>query len=128
MQRRHPKKALLLVAHGSRRTASNLEVAQLAGQLQASLQADFMLVKSAFLELAEPSIPEGVAACVAAGATSVVVLPYFLNSGRHVAEDIPAEIEKARQQLPDIEIKLQSHIGALPEMHYLLLKAATARE
>ena len=57
MQRHHPKKALLLVAHGSRRTASNLEVAQLAGQLQASLQADFMLVKSAFLELAEPTIP-----------------------------------------------------------------------
>ncbi len=97
MQMHSPKKGLLLVAHGSRRTASNLEVAQLAEQLQASLQADFMLVKPAFLELAEPSIPEGVAGCVAAGARSVVVLPYFLNSGRHVAEDIPAEIEKARQ-------------------------------
>lgn len=128
MQVYSPKKALLLVAHGSRRTASNLEVAQIAGQLQDSLQADFMLVKSAFLELAEPSIPEGVAACVAAGARGVVVLPYFLNSGRHVAEDIPAEIEKARQQLPDIEITLQSHIGALPEMHDLLLRAATTRE
>lgn len=116
-------KALLLVAHGSRRAASNIEVVRLADQLQADLAADFTMVKAAFLELAEPSIPEGITACADAGADHVVVLPYFLNSGRHVAEDIPAEIETARQQLPDIKITLKAHIGASPEMHQLLLKA-----
>ncbi|HET8808572.1 MAG TPA: CbiX/SirB N-terminal domain-containing protein [Methylophaga sp.] len=119
------KKALLLVAHGSRRAASNQEVVRLAGQLQVDLKTDFAVVKAAFLELAEPSIPDGIESCVKAGADSVVVLPYFLNTGRHVAEDIPAEIDKARQQLPSLSIKLQNHIGALPEMHSLLLKAAT---
>ncbi|MDT8311341.1 MAG: CbiX/SirB N-terminal domain-containing protein [Methylophaga sp.] len=118
------KVALLLVAHGSRRAESNREVAQLAEQLQADLTTDFAMVKVAFLELAEPSIPEGIKACALAGADSVVILPYFLNTGRHVAEDIPAEIDKARQQLPDLNINLQAHIGALPEMRNLLIKAA----
>lgn len=118
------KKALLLVAHGSRRTASNLEVARLAEQLQVDLKTDFAMVKAAFLELAEPSIPEGIQVCAEAGADDVLVLPYFLNTGRHVAEDIPAEIDIARQRLPELTINLQSHIGALPDMHNLLLKAA----
>lgn len=118
------KKALLLVAHGSRRAASNLEVARLAEQLQVDLKTEFAMVKAAFLELAEPLIPEGIHVCAEAGADAVVVLPYFLNTGRHVAEDIPAEIDKARQQLPGMTITLQAHIGALPEMHSLLLKAA----
>lgn len=122
------KVALLLVAHGSRRAESNHEVAQLAQQLQADLTADFAMVKAAFLELAEPSIPEGIKACALAGANRVVVLPYFLNTGRHVAEDIPAEINKARQKLPDLNIHLQAHIGALPEMRSLLLKAAINNE
>ncbi|MEX0615067.1 MAG: CbiX/SirB N-terminal domain-containing protein, partial [Methylophaga sp.] len=118
------KKALLLVAHGSRRAASNLEVVRLAKQLQADLNADFAMVKAAFLELAEPSIPDGIHFCAEAGADDVVVLPYFLNTGRHVAEDIPAEIDIARQQLPNLKIQVQPHIGAMPEMHNLLLKAA----
>ena len=47
-----------------------------------------------FLELAEPSIPDGIQRCIDAGATEVVVVPYFLSAGRHVSEDIPAEVEK----------------------------------
>lgn len=118
------KKALLLVAHGSRRAASNDEVVKLAEQLQMDLQTDFTMVKAAFLELAEPSIPQGIESCAGAGADCVVVLPYFLNTGRHVAQDIPAEIDKARQQLPNLNIYLQAHIGALPEMRSVLIKAA----
>ena len=82
--------ALLLVAHGSRRAASNTEVAQLAEQLQFNLQGDFAMVEAAFLELAGPSIPEGIQLCAESGVKNIVVLPYFLNTGRHVAEDIPA--------------------------------------
>ncbi|MEC9314794.1 MAG: CbiX/SirB N-terminal domain-containing protein, partial [Pseudomonadota bacterium] len=77
-------KALLIVAHGSRRQASNQEVIALAEQLRNSQQTDFDLVEAAFLELADPSIPEGIAQCVSQGANEVIVFPYFLNSGRHV--------------------------------------------
>lgn len=118
-------KALLLVAHGSRRHASNDEVHALAKVLKTQCQDQYDLVKAAFLELAEPSIPEGIEACAKAGATKVTVLPYFLNSGRHVTEDIPHEVAEAKKQVPNIEIKVVPHIGASDSMIDLLIHSAS---
>jgi sirohydrochlorin ferrochelatase len=42
------------------------------------------------MEIATPTIADAVSAAVAAGATRVVVAPYFLSDGRHMSEDIPA--------------------------------------
>lgn len=117
--------ALLLVAHGSRRDASNAEVFKLAEVIANAPALPFSCVRAAFLELAEPSIPAGIHQCVAAGATEVRVLPYFLNTGRHVAEDIPHEVNQARAELPDVDVRLLPHIGAGDAMIELLIKKAT---
>ena len=77
MSEKH-KRALLLVAHGSRRSASNDEIKRLAERLDSSERGDFEMVDAAFLELAEPSIPDGIEDCIQRGATEVVVFPYFL--------------------------------------------------
>lgn len=113
--------ALLLIAHGSRRQASNEEIETLACNLEQQTGEEFEIVKCAFLELAEPSIPDGVSACVAKGAKNVTVLPYFLSAGRHVATDIPNEIEKARQVHPNIEIKTTPYLGSAKEITSILL-------
>lgn len=42
------------------------------------------LVEVAHMELAEPTIEQAVARCAAAGASRVIVAPYFLSRGRHV--------------------------------------------
>jgi len=72
--------ALLLVAHGSRRKQSNDEVAHLAEKLKNNCGEQYDIVKPAFLELSDVLIPEGIEQCIAEGATSITVLPYFLNS------------------------------------------------
>jgi sirohydrochlorin ferrochelatase len=115
---------LLLVAHGSRRAASNEEVRELAARLESISWDRFDKVIPAFLELAEPEIPEGIDACVAAGATQVTVLPYFLSAGRHVAHDIPEELEKAQANHPQLPIRVANYIGQNQEMPMLLLQAA----
>lgn len=117
-------KALLLVAHGSRRQASNDEVHALAKVLKTHCQDQYAIVKAAFLELAEPSIPDGITACAEAGATKVTVLPYFLNSGRHVTEDIPHEVAEAKKRVPHIEITVVPHIGSSDSMIDLLVHFA----
>lgn len=117
-------KALLLVAHGSRRQASNDEVHALAKVLKIQCHQQYAVVIAAFLELADPSIPEGIEACAEMGATTVTVLPYFLNSGRHVTEDIPHEINEAKLRVPDIEINVVPHIGASDSMIDLLVHSA----
>ena len=117
-------KALLVVAHGSRRMESNDEVRALTGRLGVEADGLYAQVQCAFLELAEPSIPDGLRAAIAAGATQVTVVPYFLSAGRHVVMDIPAEIEVVRKEYPDIEIVLAPYVGAAPGLTDLLLQQA----
>lgn len=113
--------ALLLVAHGSRRVASNQEVQAVAQQVAAAAGERFGYVRSAFLELTTPSIPEGIADCVAQGATTIVVMPYFLAAGRHVVQDVPALVQESRLQYPHVSIRLTPYVGASPSMPALIL-------
>lgn len=115
------KPTLLIVAHGSRRQASNDEVRALASRLSAVRHADIGEVEVAFLELAEPSIAEGLANCVGKGAREIVVFPYFLAAGTHVAADIPEEIEAFRAQHPHIRVLVTPHLGAAPSLPHAIL-------
>ncbi len=116
-------KHLLVVAHGSRRAASNDEVRTLCQQLK-QLDNPFVEISCAFLELAEPSIPQGLQGLIDNGATEIVVMPYFLSAGRHVTADIPAEIDPIRQQFPQVKISIAPYLGAAEQIGALLLQQA----
>jgi len=116
--------ALLLIAHGSRREASNIEVRELAARLERLAGNRFGCVIPAFLELAEPDIPTGIGLCAKAGATTVTAVPYFLSAGRHVANDIPAELEKAARKHQAITIHLSDYLGKHESITELLLALA----
>lgn len=118
-------RSLLLVAHGSRREASNEEIRDLAQALAAKAGGSFEHVACAFLELAEPSIPDGIQACIDAGATEVRVVPYFLSAGRHVAEDIPAEVAIKQKEYPDLNIQITPYLGLAESVPEILLQLAT---
>ena len=113
-------RALLLVSHGSRRAQSNEEVNQLCDCLKSDMSLQFDMVISAFLEIASPSIPEGIKLCVEKGARSITVLPYFLAAGRHVAEDIPSIVSDASEKFPGVSISITRHIGASEGMSSLI--------
>ena len=115
-------KALLLVAHGSRRAQSNDEVHVLAKKLRQFCSEQYPIIEAAFLELADPLIPDGIQKCVEQGACEVKVLPYFLNSGRHVVEDIPGIVEVARPDYPDVCIHVTPHLGGSELMMQLLVE------
>ncbi|NNG13414.1 MAG: CbiX/SirB N-terminal domain-containing protein [Halobacteria archaeon] len=116
--------SLLLVAHGSRREASNDEIRSLTAELQRVAGNAFANVSCAFLELAEPSIPDGIRQCIERGATCVTVFPYFLSAGRHVASDIPAEVSEISHDYPEIEITIAPYLGAASSMSELILQQA----
>ncbi|MGQ9861527.1 MAG: sirohydrochlorin chelatase [Thiobacillaceae bacterium] len=117
---------LLIIAHGSRREASNDEVRRLAGRVRELCAPGLDHVEVAFLELAEPSIPEGLARCVAQGAREIVVFPYFLAAGTHVALDIPEAISAFAHKHPDIRIRLTPHLGASDALPHAILSVALA--
>lgn len=116
---------LLLIAHGSRRESSNQEVRDLAKKLAHIAGDRYQLVVPAFLELAEPDISGGVDQCVAAGADQVTIVPYFLSAGRHVAKDIPEELENAHREYPHIPIQRCDYLGLHESIPEILLMLAS---
>jgi len=103
------KRAVLLVDHGSRHPEANALLEDIANQVRK--RAAESIVEVAHMEIAEPSIAEGIEACVEKGATHIIVHPFFLGPGRHASEDIPAQVKRAARRHPDIPIRISEPLG-----------------
>ncbi len=109
-------KGLLLVAHGSRRAQSNEEIATVAQALRVRVEDHYPFTTHAFLELAEPLIPEGIDHLIGKGVTEITILPYFLSAGRHVHEDVPGIVESKQLLHPDVRMTIAPYIGEANEI------------
>ena len=114
-------KVMMLIAHGSRKQSANEEVTRLAQRVYELGASEYDAVVAAFLEIAEPSIQQGVERCVELGAETIVAVPYFLAAGNHVAADIPGELECARAGHPQINIEMSRYVGGNDAMAELVL-------
>ena len=103
------RRAVVLVDHGSREAAANRQLSAVAAALARRLPG--RRVETAHLSIAPPSIPDAIAACVAAGAREVVVVPYFLAPGRHAAHDVPRLARAARARHPGVRIRVAAALG-----------------
>jgi sirohydrochlorin ferrochelatase len=74
----------------------------------------FKVVEACFLEIAEPSIPQGIELCAKKGANEIVIMPYFLAAGRHVMEDIPSIVNNEKEKYPNINIRSLPYLGSSP--------------
>lgn len=114
---------LLVVAHGSRRDESNIEIHDLVSRLRNNCSL-FTGIDYAFLEIAKPSIQEALRLQIAQGAMDIVVLPYFLSAGRHVASDIPEQVGQVSVEFPNIKIKIAPYLGASKKIDEMLIDQA----
>lgn len=102
-------KSVLIVSHGSRSPKTKQEIISLIDLMRQRMPHVFF--EYAFLEIESPNIPEGIDRCIKHGVDEVVVALNFLNSGRHVNEDIPAIIKEACLKYPHIKIHMTKPIG-----------------
>jgi len=77
-------------------------------------RGQFAVVEAAHMELAEPSIRSAFQACVAAGATTVVIAPFFLWPGDHWDRDIPALAAEAASRHPGVRYLVAAPLGPHP--------------
>src|SRR5439155_24763702 len=103
--------------HGSVRPEANHMLDCVASLLQAMV-GENALVRAAHMELAEPLIPQGVEACVEAGATELVVFPYMLSPGKHSTRDITRLVEEATRGTTGIRVLFTPAFG----VRYVLAK------
>ena len=114
-------KALLIVDHGSKQVAANIMLSAIA-QLLREKRPD-LIVEMAHMELADPTIREGIEACIKAGATDIVVHPYMLSPGRHATRDIPRMVSDVAADFPDIKIITCEPLG----VHELIIDVILER-
>lgn len=117
-------KALIIVAHGSRKETSNKEVMALGKQVESLLGEHYTYVMTAFLEFTSPSLEESILSCIKRDAKEIVILPYFLASGNHVSRDIPEVVAKIQASYPNTKMVLKEHIGSASGVAALLVDMA----
>lgn len=101
--------AILYIAHGSRvKAGTDQAIAFLKGVQQ---EVHVSIQEICFLELATPTIAEGIANCVRQGATMIAVMPILLLAAQHAKQDIPREIAEAQKLYPHIQFSYGEPLG-----------------
>ncbi len=100
--------ALLLFAHGSRDPAWRAPLDAVCQRIAAQHTGRCEL---AFLEFMQPELPDALLALAAAGERSVVVVPLFWASGKHIKTDLSQAIEHFRQAHPEVAVQVATALG-----------------
>ena len=104
---------VLLVGRGSTDPDANAEVCKVARLLQEG--RPYAFVDTAFVSLARPDVPAGLARCAALGARRIVVAPYFLFDGvlpRRVVHQ--AKVFGAAR--PELDVRTAGYLGDTAEL------------
>jgi sirohydrochlorin ferrochelatase len=113
--------AVLLIAHGSRRQEANDDLLRLADAVRKRVH--YQMVEVAYLEIADPTIPEGARRCIEQGACRVLMLPYFLSAGAHVVNDLKRHQRELASAFPEVSIELCRPL----QLHPLLIEVVLLR-
>src|SRR5262249_24855432 len=79
-----------------------------------------VVVRHAHMELAAPTIAEGFAECIRAGATEVIAFPYMLSPGKHVTRDVPRLVAEAAQAFPNTAFRVTDAFGVHEKLAELI--------
>jgi sirohydrochlorin ferrochelatase len=110
------KTAVIILGHGSRNSGSGDSLRQVAAEVKKL--GLYEVVEYAYLQHADPTPEIAFASCVRQHAERIVIVPFFMQPGTHVARDIPALAEQARSQYPAIDILVTDYAGS----HFLMTK------
>ncbi len=116
-------KAILLVDHGSRKSEANEMLGSVEKLVQDMAGAD-VIVRHAHMELAEPTIAQGFASCVEAGAIEVIVFPYMLSPGRHSTSDIPRMVSEVATNHAGVNFSVTPPFGIHEKLGEIILARA----
>jgi sirohydrochlorin ferrochelatase len=116
------KSALLILVHGSPNPAANDEMFRVLKVIRS--RGVYAIVEAGFLECNDPDIPAAIEKCISQGAQEIVAVPYFLHTGRHVADDLPAIFEAAQAKYQAVQFRLSNFLGKSQKITAILKSRA----
>ena len=109
---------LLLIGHGSRDPEGQQAFLELAQTYQAL--TPHRPVIPCFLELAQPTIAQGVEHCLAQGWQEIVALPLLLFGARHNKFDVTTELDRLQALHPQLRVHYGAPLGIRVEILQML--------
>lgn len=115
--------SIILVGHGSmRKEANNLDLIGRLLHRAIHPNCDQQCVKVAYLQFSEPDLMDAIKDSVTGGSNRIIVHPYFLSTGNHVMEDIPAVINQAKALYPAVEFVYTEPLGVHEKLVQVVLE------
>ena len=108
-KKKSKKNGLLLMAHGTPQAEANEPIWQVLAALKT--KPEITAAQLCFMEINSPNITTGIDILLVQDVTHVSAVPYFLQFGRHVKEDLPQAIENARKQHPLVSFALSNYLS-----------------
>ena len=105
---------VIILAHGSRGEQGIVEVAGVLRRVTNGIRpflSPGVAVIGAALQFNHPDLEEAVKSLTAQGVSRIVIMPYFLFSGKHITEHIPELIEKFKVIHPDKQFIIANPLG-----------------
>lgn len=101
--------AILYVAHGTRLQAGVEEARDFVHYHMNQVNVPIQVMS--FIDLASPSIEEGIESCVRQGATKIALVPILLLEAGHAKNDLPEAIAQAKTKYSHITFTYGSPFG-----------------
>jgi len=105
------KKALFVLAHGSKTKETEDALKQIMIMLEKDKDQTFDLLGFGFLQFSKPDFAQGIGNLVNKGAKEIVIVPMFLFQGNHMKKDIPKALEELQKNHKEVQFILAKHIG-----------------
>jgi sirohydrochlorin cobaltochelatase len=121
--------AVILIGHGSLRSASGASMIRIAARLRERGVA--AVVEAAFLNYSRPTLAEMVTKIIAtkvaaSGVATITVQPYFLIAGVYVQNDLRSLIAEVNAQFPTLTFQLAPVLGDHPALTSLAQRRVQA--
>ncbi len=120
-------KALLIVAHGSRKKDANRFLERLSAEMEVEVKDRFSRVTCAYLQYNGPFAVDRITELVKEGMRHIVIFPFFLSAGGHVTSDIPKLVRQAERDHPDVVFETTPFLGEITDLKKLILEAVSPR-
>ncbi|MFC2050523.1 precorrin-8X methylmutase [Chloroflexota bacterium] len=106
---------IIIICHGSRGERGDVEVAEVLKRITEgvkSLLPPGVEVIGAALQFNHPTLEEAVGSLAMREVKQIVIMPYFLFSGRHITEHIPQLVEKLKGIYPEKQFTIADPLGS----------------
>jgi sirohydrochlorin ferrochelatase len=112
-------RAVILIGHGSRAVGADDDMERIAQRLR---DASGGIIETCRMGGRGVLFDEAFERCIRQGAMEIIVLPYFLNFGIHLREDIPEILRKAADSRPEVRLVFGKHLGYDESLVHLVAK------